>query len=127
MIGSRVARDSCAQRGNRDLGRFVAIDVNVKLQSGLVIGSHNVIELARRNVPDSVRVAVVIAWPFDAGCECLDRAIGHQLHGAEAQLWVVELLPCTDELHSRTGSDAQADKCGDNAQWKVRSPSARPQ
>ncbi len=65
VIGSRLACDSCAQRGYRDLRCFVAIDVNVKLQSGFVIRSHNVIELGRRNVPDSVRVAVVIARPFE--------------------------------------------------------------
>lgn len=61
-----------------------------QLRAGLVIGLHQPVQLARRDDPDAVGRAVVIARPAHPGGEALDGAVHHQLDHAQAQLAMIE-------------------------------------
>ena len=71
------------------LGRLIAIGVDVKLNSGLVVDIDQARQFLRRNIPQAVRGAVVIARPAQPSRKSLDRTVHHKFHDAIMKLVVV--------------------------------------
>ena len=94
VVGGRAATGRLGEGIEQHVDRLVAVAVDVQQEAGVDHRADPVGELARRNQPETVVLAVEVGLG-DPGGEALDAPVEHELH------------PTEPELVGRLGSAAQ--------------------
>ena len=79
VIRTRIGQLRGFHRIKHQFRCFIAIGVDMKMQTSLVIAKHQFAKRVRVKVPQAVGLAIMVAGPFQTGGKSLNGSIGHHL------------------------------------------------